>query len=70
MLHVKYSGMDCIICGRKSEKTYDNINLCEECYQTNIEQLNTYNANLNYEVPSYIIDNIYVGSQKSGVDMD
>ncbi len=61
--------MSCIICGKKTEKTYDNINICELCYQTNIQQLNLANDNLEYESPDHIIDNIYLGSQKSGVDL-
>jgi hypothetical protein len=60
--------MSCTICEKKSNKIYDNINLCELCYQTNIKHLNLFNANLQYESPNYIIDNIYLGSQKSGVD--
>ncbi|CAF2713148.1 unnamed protein product [Rotaria sp. Silwood2] len=66
----KESAMDCTICGMKSNKIYDNINLCELCYQTNIQHLNSFNANLEYEPPNYIIDNIYLGSQKSGVDIN
>jgi dual specificity MAP kinase phosphatase len=62
--------MNCTICGEKSNKTYDNINLCELCYQTNIEHLNSFNANLEYESPDHIIDNIYLGSQKCGVDVN
>jgi protein-tyrosine phosphatase len=62
--------MNCAICGEKTTKTYDNINLCELCYETNIKHLNSFNANLEYEPPNYIIDNIYLGSQKSGVDVN
>jgi protein-tyrosine phosphatase len=62
--------MNCAICGEKTTKTYDNINLCEFCYETNIKHLNSFNANLEYEPPNYIIDNIYLGSQKSGVDVN
>jgi protein-tyrosine phosphatase len=62
--------MNCAICGEKTSKTYDNINLCELCYETNIKHLNSFNANLKYEPPNYIIDNIYLGSQKSGVDVN
>ena len=32
--------------------------------------LNLFNANLEYEPPDYIIDNIYLGSQKSDVDIN
>ncbi len=46
------------------------MNLCELFYQTNIEHLNLSNANLKYEPPNYVIDNIYLGSQKSGVDVN
>jgi hypothetical protein len=59
-----------IICEKKNNKTYDNMNLCELFYQTNIEHLNLSNANLKYEPPNYVIDNIYLGSQKSGVDVN
>jgi protein-tyrosine phosphatase len=62
--------MNCAICGEQTTKTYDNINLCELCYETNIKHLNSFNANLEYEPPNYIIDNIYLGSQKSGVDVN
>ncbi|CAF3445149.1 unnamed protein product [Rotaria socialis] len=62
--------MNCTICNKESNKIYDNINLCELCYQTNIKQLNLFNASLTYEPPNYIIDNVYLGSQKSGVDAD
>lgn len=46
------------------------MNFCDICYQTNIEQLNAFNSNLEYEAPDHIIDNIYLGSQKSGIDLD
>jgi hypothetical protein len=62
--------MNCAICGEETAKTYDNIHLCELCYDTNIKHLNSFNANLQYEPPSYIIDNVYLGSQKSGVDIN
>lgn len=62
--------MNCIICDRKSDKTYDNMNLCETCYRANIEHLNIFNSNLEYEAPDHIIDNIYLGSQKSGIDLN
>ncbi|CAF1281881.1 unnamed protein product [Rotaria sordida] len=64
------SPMNCVNCQKKSNKIYDNISLCEICYQINIQQLNLSNANLKYEPPNYIIDNIYLGSQKSGVDIN
>jgi hypothetical protein len=67
---LKQSEMNCTICEKKSDKIYDNINLCELCYQTNIKHLNLFHANLEYEPPNYIIDNIYLGSQKSGVDVN
>ncbi|CAF3344988.1 unnamed protein product [Rotaria sp. Silwood1] len=66
----KESAVDCVSCGKKSNKIYDNINLCDVCYETNIEQLNLFNDNLEYESPNHIIDNIYLGSQKSGVDVN
>lgn len=62
--------MNCAICAKKASKTYDDICLCELCYQTNIEHLSLFNSNLDYEAPDYIIDNIYLGSQKAGVDMN
>ena len=62
------SAMHFTICEKKSNKIYDNINLCELCYPTNIKHLNLFNANLEYEPPNCIIDNIHLGSQKSGVD--
>ena len=64
------STMNCAICEKKGSKTYDDICLCELCYQTNIEHLSLFNSNLNYEAPDYIVDNIYLGSQKAGVDMN
>ena len=60
--------MNCAICDRKSCKIYDNIHLCEVCYRTNIEHLNSFNDQLDYEPSDHIIDNIYLGSQKSAVD--
>ena len=62
--------MNCIICDKKSTKTYDNMNLCEDCYQTNIVHLNSFTDQLEYEAPNHIIDNIYLGSQKSGIDIN
>lgn len=60
--------MNCAVCDRESNKIYDNINLCDVCYRTNIEHLNSFNDRLEYEPSDYIIDNIYLGSQKSAVD--
>jgi protein-tyrosine phosphatase len=46
------------------------MNLCENCYQTNIVHLNSFTNNLEYEAPNHIIDNIYLGSQKSAIDLN
>ena len=62
--------MSCIICEKKTNKTYDNMNLCEDCFQTNLVHFNSFNPQLEYEPPDHIIDNIYLGSQKSGVDVN
>ncbi len=32
--------------------------------------MNLFSDNLEYEPPNYIIDNVYLGSQKSGVDVN
>ena len=62
--------MNCAICEDKSSKTYDNISLCQFCYQSNVDHLTAFNGNLKYEAPDHIIDNVYLGSQKSSVDIN
>lgn len=45
------------------------MNVCDDCFQTNLLHYNSFNSQLEYEPPDHIIDNIYLGSQRSGVDL-
>lgn len=62
----------CISCLNDATKKYNDIFLCQECFDMMINMMKSYeyNNNVEYSSPTFICDNIYIGNINSVSDYD